>query len=60
MNCLNCDDKWQADSKTGCWNDCREYAIELIKKNICPDCRAKIVQEGGCAVCYECGWAKCS
>lgn len=27
--------------------------------NLCPECGSKLEHEGGCAVCRDCGWAKC-
>ena len=55
VSCLGCKHKWEADSKTGCWEDCKE----LINNDICPDCGSKLEHECGCTICYNCGWAKC-
>lgn len=32
------------------------YARQL---NICPDCEAPLIPEGGCVYCRFCGWALC-
>jgi len=32
---------------------------EMIERNMCPVCGSKLVHEGGCIVCYSCGWAEC-
>lgn len=55
VNCLSCKKKWQADNKTGCWEECSM----IINGDVCPDCGAKLEHEGGCTICYNCGWAKC-
>jgi ribonucleoside-diphosphate reductase alpha chain len=30
-----------------------------LSKNICPECGANLIHEGGCSSCMECGWTKC-
>ena len=32
---------------------------ELEQELICPDCGGKLIVQGGCPVCYECGYSKC-
>lgn len=27
--------------------------------NICPKCKARLIHEGGCVICQNCGWSKC-
>lgn len=29
------------------------------EKSICPECGAKIIRQGGCVQCLDCGWSKC-
>lgn len=31
-----------------------------ISKDLCPECGHEIAHEGGCKVCKNCGWSKCS
>ena len=26
---------------------------------VCPDCDSRMIPEGGCMVCYTCGYSKC-
>lgn len=33
--------------------------IKLGAKALCPECGAKLQQEGGCNICKNCGWTKC-
>jgi len=33
---------------------------EITKEGKCPDCKAKLVIEEGCAKCYSCGYSACS
>ena len=33
--------------------------VKLGEKSLCPECGAKLQQEGGCNICKNCGWTKC-
>jgi ribonucleoside-diphosphate reductase alpha chain len=33
---------------------------EKVKAGICPECGKKLEHEGGCVICRECGYSKCS
>lgn len=26
---------------------------------VCPECGAILAHEGGCVICYNCGWSEC-
>ncbi|AXF52523.1 MAG: ribonucleotide-diphosphate reductase subunit [Caudoviricetes sp.] len=32
----------------------------LLNTSVCPNCGCSIIREGGCMVCKNCGWSKCS
>lgn len=34
--------------------------ILKVQADTCPECGSKIVFQEGCAICYSCGFAKCS
>lgn len=31
-----------------------------VKGEVCPECGGKLVRDGGCIHCQDCGWSKCS
>lgn len=37
----------------------KKYAV-LTNKEVCPECSNNLVFEGGCSVCPNCGYSKCS
>ena len=50
--CFDCDEECSTNVE-------KEQNIRLDKKALCPDCGAKLQQEGGCNICKNCGWTKC-
>jgi len=32
---------------------------ELIRKELCPVCKAKLIHSEGCVECEVCGWSQC-
>lgn len=34
-------------------------AKEEVKGEICPECGGKLIKEGGCIKCLDCGWSRC-
>lgn len=32
---------------------------EEIKGEVCPECGGKLIKEGGCIKCLDCGWSRC-
>jgi len=47
-------------------SDCSNNAAPLdtyhmnLRKNVCPDCTAKLYWSGGCPFCPFCGWSRCN
>jgi len=39
---------------------CESVSFRESINNRCPDCWTPIQHEGGCQVCPNCGWSKCS
>jgi len=35
-----------------------EYC-KLVDENICPDCGAELIPQGGCKTCRNCGFDEC-
>jgi hypothetical protein len=33
---------------------------EKNNKKVCPECGTELAHEGGCSMCYGCGWSACS
>lgn len=31
-----------------------------VPKELCPDCGGKLIQQGGCSECLDCGYSACS
>lgn len=48
--------KWTGQMK-GCllWKE-----AEKNNKKVCPECGTELAHEGGCSMCYGCGWSACS
>jgi DNA-directed RNA polymerase subunit RPC12/RpoP len=41
-------------------DDDREYWAK-VKNGICPECGSRrLIHEGGCMTCPDCGWSACS
>lgn len=38
----------------------RKYSNINVSKEICPECSHTLTYEGGCSVCQNCGYSKCS
>jgi len=34
--------------------------FDVSNAKMCPDCGEKLQHEGGCVICKQCGWSKCS
>lgn len=41
-------------------NDSITHNIEVNSDNLCPDCGEPLSFEGGCNICHNCGYSKCS
>ena len=31
----------------------------IVVVAVCPDCHSRMIPQGGCMVCYACGYSKC-
>ena len=55
------------DTKNSCVNNAQEEKENYRAENkdspnsseCCPECGAKIIRQGGCVQCLDCGWSKC-
>lgn len=55
------------DTKNSCANNAQEekenHRVEnkdnTNSSECCPECGAKIIRQGGCVQCLDCGWSKC-
>lgn len=36
-----------------------EEGVAVPARDVCPECGAGTVPDGGCRTCLECGWSKC-
>ena len=45
--------------KSGVVRALKEFTVSVETEDICPECGAKLWNDGGCIVCKNCGWSKC-
>jgi len=50
------------NSSNNCTDNTSDISYDTLQQvpDTCPLCDSQLVSEGGCRVCLECGWSKCS